>query len=108
MANDHVVLVLSTFPSADKAAEIARILVDERLAACVNLVPAVQSIYRWDGAIQIESEALALIKTTEAGYSSLAARLVELHPYDVPEIVVVPLAGGHAPYLAWVGAEVAK
>jgi periplasmic divalent cation tolerance protein len=108
VANDHVVLVLSTFPSAEKAAEIARVLVEERLAACVNLLPAVQSIYRWDGAIHSEAEALALIKTTAARYDALAARVVELHPYQVPEIVVVPVAGAHAPYLAWVTEQVAK
>lgn len=97
-----VVVVFSTFPSADKAAEIARILVEERLCACVNVVQGVRSIYRWDGETHDDAEVLAVIKTTEERVPALQARLVELHPYDVPEAIVVPVVGGHAPYLAWV------
>ena len=93
-----VVVVVSTFPSADKAAEIARVLVDEGLAACVNLLP-VQSIYRWKGAVQNETETLALIKTAEP--DALIARLVALHPYELPEAIALPITSGHAPYLAW-------
>ena len=100
-------VVLSTFPDADKAAEIARVLVDERLAACVNLVPTVRSIYRWQGAIQDDAEALAVIKTTAERYPALASRLAELHPYDVPEILALPLDDGHAKYLAWLAGAVA-
>ena len=94
-------MVLSTFPDAEKAAEIARVLVDEQLAACVNLVPAIRSIYRWQGAVHDDTEALAIIKTTSARYPALAARLAALHPYEVPEILALPLADGHPPYLAW-------
>lgn len=101
-----VVVVFSTFPNPDKAAEVARILVDERLCACVNLVPAVRSIYRWQDAIHDEAETLAVIKTTAERVAALQARLVELHPYDVPEAIVLPVAGGHAPYLAWVTGEI--
>jgi periplasmic divalent cation tolerance protein len=100
-----VVVVLSTFPSSEKAAEIARVLVDERLCACVNLVPAVRSIYRWQGAICDEHEVLAIVKTTDERVAMLQARLVALHPYDVPEALVVPTIGGHAPYLAWVASS---
>lgn len=103
----NALVVLSTFPDADKAAEIARVLVDERLAACVNLVPTVRSIYRWQGAIQDEAEALAVIKTTAERYPALASRLAELHPYDVPEILALPLDDGHAKYLAWLAGAVA-
>lgn len=99
---DTVLVVLSTFPTPDKAAEIARILVEERLCACVNLVPQVRSIYRWQGAVSDETETLAIIKTTHERYDALAARLIALHPYEVPEMIAVPLVGGHAPYLAWV------
>jgi periplasmic divalent cation tolerance protein len=102
----EVMVVLSTFPSPDKASEIARVLVDEQLAACVNLVPAVRSIYRWQGAVQDEAETLAVIKTTRAGYDALAKRLVELHPYEVPEVLALPIASGHAAYLEWVTANV--
>jgi periplasmic divalent cation tolerance protein len=100
-----VVVVFSTFPGPDQAAEIARVLVDERLCACVNLVPAVRSIYRWQDAVHDEAETLAVIKTTTERVTALQARLVELHPYDVPEAIVLPVTGGHAPYLAWVTGE---
>jgi periplasmic divalent cation tolerance protein len=101
-----VVVVLSTFPSADVATAVARTLVEERLAACVNIVPAVRSIYRWDGAIHDDAEALAIIKTTAERVVAMRDRLVELHPYDVPEAIELPVAGGHTPYLAWVTGEV--
>lgn len=106
MTNDVLVL-LATFPDPDKAAEIARTLVDEQLAACVNLVPQIRSIYRWEGKVEDGSETLGVIKTTRERYAQLASRLVELHPYDVPEVLAIPLADGHAPYLAWVVASVA-
>ena len=98
-------MVLSTFPDPDKAAQVARVLVDERLAACVNLVATVRSIYRWQAAVQDDTETLAIIKTTSERYAALAARLAELHPYQVPEILALPLAAGHPPYLAWLAGE---
>ena len=97
-----VVVAFSTFPSAEVAAEVARALVGEQLAACVNLVPNVRSIYRWQGAIEDATETLAVIKTTEDRLAAMQARLVALHPYDVPEVIALPIAGGHAAYLAWV------
>src|SRR3954471_7777452 len=100
-----VVVVLSTFPGPDQAAEIARALVGERLCACVNLLPGVRSIYRWQDALHDEGETLAVIKTTSERVAALQARLVELHPYDVPEAIVLPVIDGHAPYLAWVTGE---
>ena len=105
MPDTPVLVVLSTFPTPDKAAEIARILVEEQLCACVNLVPQVRSIYRWQGAVSEETETLAIIKTTQERYDALATRLIALHPYEVPELIAVPLVGGHAPYLAWVANE---
>jgi periplasmic divalent cation tolerance protein len=103
---DSVVVVLSTFPSVEVAATVARTLVEERLAACVNVVAPVQSIYRWEGAIHDAAEVLAIIKTTAARVVAMRDRLVELHPYDVPEAIELPVAGGHTPYLAWVTGEV--
>jgi periplasmic divalent cation tolerance protein len=103
MSSD-VLVVFSTMP-VDKAEAIAETLVTERLAACVNLVGPVRSIYRWKGAIEKDAEQLAVIKTTRARYDALVVRLRQLHPYEVPEIVALPVEAGHAPYLDWVRAE---
>ena len=102
-----IVVVLTTLPNPEKAAEIARILVEERLAACVNIVPAVRSIYRWQDGIQDETETLAIAKTTAERAEALHGRLIKLHPYERPEVIALPVSGGHAPYLAWVAASVA-
>lgn len=101
------VVVFSTFPGPEQAAEVARVLVDERLCACVNVVPAVRSIYRWQGAVHDDAEALAIFKTTTERLPALRDRLAALHPYEVPEILALPVADGHAPYLAWLAAETA-
>jgi periplasmic divalent cation tolerance protein len=105
-AAPDALIVLSTFPDAETAARIARALVEARLAACVNLVPAIRSIYRWQGEISDDAEVLAVMKTTAEGHAALAAKIAELHPYDVPEILALPLAAGHPPYLAWLAAQV--
>ncbi|HEX3764252.1 MAG TPA: divalent-cation tolerance protein CutA [Kofleriaceae bacterium] len=108
MADVAALVVLSTFPDGETAARIARALVDDRLAACVNLLPTVRSIYRWQGEVCDEAETLAVIKTTAERFSALAAKIAELHPYQVPEVVALPLADGHPPYLAWLAAQVAR
>jgi periplasmic divalent cation tolerance protein len=99
MHNDARV-VLCTFPTAAQAAEVAKLLVGERLAACVSL-SAVTSIYSWKDELQNEVETLAVIKTTADRFAALKARIVELHPYEVPEVIALPIIDGHAPYLAW-------
>lgn len=106
MPAPDALVVLSTFPDAETAARVARTLVDERLAACVNLVTAIRSIYRWQGAISDGAESLAIIKTTADRYADLAARIAELHPYEVPEIIALPLAEGHPPCLAWLAEQI--
>lgn len=98
-------LILSTAPTAD-APRLARAIVEARLAACCNLVPQVESIYWWDGAIQQEAEVLLVFKTTLEAAPELQRRLAEIHPYDTPEILQLPLTGGHPPYLEWVAREV--
>jgi periplasmic divalent cation tolerance protein len=98
----HVVVAFSTFPSPDKAAEVARTLVTEGLAACVNLVGSVRSIYRWKDEVCDDQETLAIVKTTTERFDAMKARLVELHPYEVAEVIAMPVIDGHAPYLAWV------
>lgn len=99
-------VVLTTAPSTAAAEQLGRALVDERLAACANIVPGVTSIFRWDGAVRRESEVLVVLKTTATVEARLRARLVELHPYDVPEVLALEPVGGHAPYADWVRAEV--
>jgi periplasmic divalent cation tolerance protein len=103
-----VLVAFSTFPDPDKAAEVARTLVSEQLAACVNLVGPVRSIYRWNGEISDDKETLAVIKTTTERFEAMKARLVGLHPYEVAEVIALPVDGGHAPYLAWVADSTAS
>lgn len=100
-----VFVVLVTAPTGEKAHEIARDLVEKNLAACVNIVAGVRSVYRWDGAIQDDQEDLLVIKTSRARLPELIARVREVHPYSVPEVVALPVEAGHADYLAWVLAE---
>jgi periplasmic divalent cation tolerance protein len=97
--------ILCTCPDADSAARIARALGEERLAACVNRVPGLASVYRWQGEIHEDSEVLLLIKTRGELFESLRARLVALHPHDVPEVIALDIAAGHAPYLEWLRTE---
>ena len=99
---DEYLLVLCTFPSAEDARQIGTLLLDLQIAACVNLVSAVDSIYRWKGKIEHDRETLALIKTTRANYPELEARIQEKHPADVPEIIAIPIERGAASYLAWI------
>jgi periplasmic divalent cation tolerance protein len=100
-----VVVVFSTFPNPDKAAEVARVLVGERLAACANLAPGVRSIYRWQGELADATETLAMFKTTSERVDALTERLRALHSHELPEVVALPVIAGSAPYLAWVTAE---
>ncbi len=95
-------LALSTAPDRRTAERIARLLVEERLAACVNLVPGVNSVYRWKGRIEQDEEILLIMKTTAAGTPALRDRLLAVHPYDTPEFLTFDVAAGAAPYLAWV------
>ncbi|ACG72426.1 CutA1 divalent ion tolerance protein [Anaeromyxobacter sp. K] len=98
-------VVLVTAPDADVAARLARALVEERLAACGNVVPAIRSIYRWEGSVHDEGEALLVLKTRAARVDALRARVLELHPYQVPEVLVLPVEAGSDAYLAWIAAE---
>lgn len=98
-------VVLVTTPTPERAAEIARAVVEERLAACGNVVPGLRSIYRWEGKLEDEPEALLVLKTTRDRFEALRDRVVALHPYQVPEVVALPVEAGSAPYLAWIAAE---
>lgn len=105
--DDAVRVAFSTAPDGDVAARIARTLVEEGLAACANLLSPVRSIYRWQGRVEDDTEVLLVIKTRADRVDALAERLRALHPYEVPELVVLPVDGGLAPYLDWVRAEAA-
>jgi periplasmic divalent cation tolerance protein len=96
-------LVLSTLPDDERAKSIARTLCEERLAACVNLVPKITSIYRWQGEISEDAEVLAFIKTRAETVPALTKRMLELHPYECPEVIAIDITSGHDAYLAWVG-----
>lgn len=98
-------LVFTTLPSAEAAADLAKAVVGEKLAACANLLPAVRSIYRWQGRVQDESEVLVLFKTRQEHFERLKARLLELHPYEIPEVLAVPVEQGYQPYLDWLSLE---
>ena len=99
------VLVLTTLPTPDAAAELAKTVVGEKLAACANIVPAVRSIYRWEGRIQDENEVLVLLKVSREGFARLKARILEVHPYEVPEVIALPVDQGHDAYLNWIVRE---
>ncbi len=101
-------LIYCTCPDQAMAERIAEALVADRLAACVNIVPGITSIYRWQGEIQHDSELLLLIKTRGERYPALEARIRELHSYEVPEIIAVPIQRGSESYLAWLDASVGK
>lgn len=98
--SDHLV-VFSTVGRAEDAERIGRALVEGGLAACVNVLPAVTSIYRWKGKLEKEEERLLVIKTRADRFDALREALVALHPYEVPEVLALPVVDGHQPYLDW-------
>ena len=105
MATDYR-LALTTAGSQNEAQAIARALVERRLAACVNIVPGVQSVYRWQGAVESAQEWLLIIKTTAAAFDRVREAVKQLHSYDRPECICVAVEDGSAEYLAWIGEAV--
>jgi periplasmic divalent cation tolerance protein len=100
-----VVVILTTVPDADGAETIARTLVEEQLAACVNVLPPMTSFYRWRGTLERDVECQLVIKTTRPRVPAVQARLLELHPYELPEFIVVPIVDASTAYLEWVTKE---
>lgn len=101
-------LVLTTLPDLEKGREVARTLVKEKLAACVNLVPNLTSVYWWKGEVTEDREVLALIKTNSEKLQELMERLKQLHPYELPEILAVEVKEGLKPYLNWIDTSVSN
>ena len=99
---EEVLVVLTTWPDADAARAAARTLVEEKLAACANIVPGVESIYRWEGKVETNAEVLMILKTTIARYQMIETRICELHSYELPEIISLRVTDGLPAYLRWV------
>jgi periplasmic divalent cation tolerance protein len=97
----HELLVLVTAPNEDEARRIANALVEERLAACVNIVAAIESVYRWEGQVTTDRETLLIIKTTDERYEELEQRVKELHSYSTPEVIAFKIERGSSEYLSW-------
>ena len=96
------IVIFVTVGSSAEGERLAFSLVEERLAACVNRIRGIQSVYRWEGKVQDENEVLVLLKTQGRQYESLKARILALHPYEVPEVIAIPVERGHQAYLDWI------
>jgi periplasmic divalent cation tolerance protein len=103
----EALVVLCTAPTVEVAAALARALVEARLAACGNVVPGLRSIYRWQGRVEDQPEVLLVLKTTRERFPALRDELLRRHPYEVPEVLALPVEAGSATYLAWLAAQVA-
>lgn len=104
----ETVVVLCSCSDSEAARRIANALVEQRLAACVSILPTVESVYRWQEKIESASEALLLIKTTSESFPALRKKILELHSYDTPEIIALPVVAGLEKYLRWLGEQVSS
>jgi periplasmic divalent cation tolerance protein len=105
---EQSILVMTNVPNSSVAARLGRHLVEQKLAACVNQLPGVKSVYRWQGEIEEADEVTLLIKTTQSRYTELEAAIKSLHPYDVPEVIALPIVAGLPSYLQWIVEETRK
>lgn len=105
MSATQSIVVLITAPDQEEAARLAVALVEEKLAACANIVPAIRSIYRWKGKVRDEAEALIIVKSRRELFGALSARVRELHSYSVPEVIALPIVEGSHDYLKWLEDE---
>ncbi len=99
---DNHILALSTVPDKETGSSIGNALVKDRLAACVNIIPGVTSVYEWENEIHSEGEYILLIKTREPLFEKVREKILELHPYELPEVISVKIEKGHLPYLNWI------
>ena len=100
-------VVLCTCPDEEVALRVATAVIERKLAACVNRVPGIESIYHWEGKVERDREELLVIKTTRAVYADLEACIREVHPYDVPEVIALPIEAGSSDYLEWIAGSLA-
>ncbi len=103
-----IVLVVINFPNAAVARQIGTVLIKEHLAACVNLIPNIESIYLWEGKLEFTNEVTALVKSSADNYQKLQERVLEMHPYENPEVLKLPIQEGAEAYLRWVGTATSK
>jgi periplasmic divalent cation tolerance protein len=101
MAEEDAIVVFMTAPNGEEATRLADLLIGAHLAACVQILPEMESVYRWEGKIERQSEILLLAKTTTAKFAELEREVRALHSYETPEIIAVPIVAGSSPYLAW-------
>lgn len=101
----QAILIITNVPDSVVAGKISRQLVENRLAACVNVLPPVHSVYSWQGAIEEATEITLLIKTMQNLYPKVEQKILELHPYEVPEVIALPMVNGLPSYLGWIAAE---
>jgi periplasmic divalent cation tolerance protein len=107
--SDQYIVVLITVPSPEVGEQIAAVLLEQKLAACVNILPGIRSIFTWQGAVQNDQEALLLVKSRAALFAGqLAPAVKAIHPYEVPEIIALPIIMGSQPYLDWIAAETSQ
>jgi periplasmic divalent cation tolerance protein len=104
----QAILVLTNVPDSAVAKTLAEAMVEQRLAACVNILPVVQSVYRWQGVVEQANEITLMIKTTQTRYAELERLIRHLHPYEVPEVIAIPLSAGLPSYLQWIETETSK
>lgn len=105
--NDKPVLIYATFPRGPLAEQVGRDLVEGRLAACVNILPTMTSIYRWEGALQRDEETVMVVKSTAARSEAVMQAIIRQHPYDTPAVLVLPIEGGSRAFLDWIARECA-
>lgn len=108
LTKSEIIIVFVTVPGLREGSRISRAILKSRLAACVNVIPGVQSMYQWEGKIVRDKEAMLVMKTTRLRYRELEQKIKKLHPYEVPEVIAIPLICGSSQYIEWVTREVAN
>jgi len=104
--SEQYLIILNTCPDKESAERIAKTLVEKRLAACVNIIPGLTSVYHWQDQIESSEECLLVIKSIQNAYKAVEQAILDIHPYELPEVIAVPLSTGFAPYIAWISSNI--